>query len=109
MTTADPINGSEPAERPLVLTVVTSGNTHHKVPTLTLKVSTETAARLERLAARLRTSKSAVIRDALEEKLRESGNEPSLYDLMKASIGVIDSGVDDLGHNPKHMAGFGRK
>jgi len=35
--------------------------------------------------------------------------ETSLFDKMKDSIGVIDSGVCDLGHNPKHMEGFGRK
>jgi hypothetical protein len=78
------------------------------MPVITLKVSQETAARLEQMALRLRTSKSAVIREALEEKLRERSTEPSLYDLMKSSIGAVDSGVIDLGHNPKHLAGFGR-
>jgi hypothetical protein len=79
------------------------------MPTLTLKVPAETAARLERLAARRRVSKSVVIREALEERLRKSSDTPSLHDAMKHSIGVLDSGVRDLGHNPKHLAGFGRK
>ncbi len=78
------------------------------MPTLTLKVTTEAAARLEQVVARLRTTKSAVLREALEDKLRSSGAEPSVFDLMRASIGSIESGVPDLGHNPEHLKGFGR-
>jgi hypothetical protein len=77
--------------------------------TLTLKLSTGTAARLERMAARRRTTKSAVMREALEDKLRSSANDPSVYDLMKASVGSIDSRIRDLGHNPGHLKGFGLK
>lgn len=77
--------------------------------TLTLKVPNETVVRLERLALRRRVSKSAVVREALEEKLRRTADTPSLHDVMKHSLGVVDSGVGDLGHNPKHLAGFGRK
>jgi len=79
------------------------------MPVLTLKVPADTAARLERLAASRRMSKSAVIREALEEKLGQSLVAASLHDLMKSSLGILDSGVSDLGHNPKHLAGFGRK
>ena len=79
------------------------------VHTLTLKLSTETAVRLERLAKRRRTTKSAVMREALEDKLRASANEPSVYDLMKASVGSIDSGIRDLGHSPIDSKGFGLK
>jgi predicted transcriptional regulator len=77
--------------------------------TLTLKLSTDTAARLSRMAARRRITKSAVMREALEEKLRAPANEPSVFDLMKASLGTIDSGIHDLGHNPTHLKGFGIK
>jgi predicted transcriptional regulator len=79
------------------------------VQTLTLKLPTETAARLARMAARRRTTKSAVMREALEEKLRAPSNEPSVFDLMKTSAGSIDSGIRDLGHNPVHLKGFGLK
>jgi hypothetical protein len=79
------------------------------MPTLTLKVPQETVARLERMAIRRRTSKSAVLREALDEKLRRSADEPSLYDLMKPSLGSLASTVSDLGRNPKHLAGFGRR
>ncbi len=79
------------------------------MPTLTLKVPSETVARLERLARRRRVSKSAVVREALAAKLGESADAPSLREVMKHSIGVLDSGVRDLGHNPRHLADFGRK
>jgi hypothetical protein len=91
----------------MVLQNAASGNTALIMQTLTLKVSTHTAARLERMATRRRTSKSAVIREALEEKLRAPANEPSVYELMKSSVGSIDSRKRDLGHNPIHLKGFG--
>jgi predicted transcriptional regulator len=84
-------------------------NTVGIMPVLTLKVSPEIAARLDRMATRRRTSKSVIIREALEEKLRGSAAEPSLYELMKSTIGTVDSGMTDLGHNPKHLSGFGRR
>jgi hypothetical protein len=92
-----------------VLTDAAFGNTTAAMPTLTVKLPTATAARLERIAARRHTTKSAVMREALEDRLRSSANEPSVYDLMKASFGLIDSGVRDLGHNPRHLKGFGLK
>ena len=79
------------------------------MPTLTLKLPIDTAARLGRMAARRRTTKSAVMREALEDKLRSSTDEPSVYDLMTASLGSLDSGIRDLGHNPDHLTGFGVK
>lgn len=58
-------------------------------------------------------------KDLVEEGLRQvlgspdSGGagqkrRPTLYDLMKDSIGIANSGVADLATNPKHMEGFGR-
>lgn len=57
------------------------------------------------------------LKDLVEEGLRlvletpPGGGElarPSLHDLMKDSCGVVDSGVSDLGSNPRHLKGFGR-
>jgi len=93
----------------VVLTDVAIGNTTIAMPTVMLKLPTDTATRLDRVAARRRTTKSAVIREALEDKLRSFADESSVYDLMKASVGSIDSGTRDLGHNPKHLKGFGLK
>jgi predicted transcriptional regulator len=78
------------------------------MPVITLKVSTDTAVRLERLAARRHSSKSAVVRDALIDALRDAPDETSVHDLMKDSLGRLDSGVRDLGHHTRHLAGFGR-
>ena len=33
---------------------------------------------------------------------------PGLEELMSAARGMVDSGVPDLGSNPKHLKGFGR-
>ena len=79
------------------------------MPVVTLKIPTATAERLERVAARRRMTKSAFLREALEKKLAQTPDEPSLHDLMRPTLGAVDSGVRDLGHNPKHLAGFGRR
>lgn len=78
------------------------------MPVLTLKLPPETAARIARIAARRRVSKSTVVREALDEKLRDTPDELSVHDLMKGVAGAVDSGVRDRGHNPKHLARFGR-
>ena len=80
------------------------------MPTLTLKVSAELSARLER-ASRLRgVSKSEVTRRALEKDLsrEKPGKRPSLYERMKDGFGCFDSGVTDLSTNKKYMEGFGK-
>lgn len=53
--------------------------------------------------------------DLIEEGLRlvleaphKTRRHPSLAELMKPALGVIDSGVPDLGSNPDHLASFGR-
>ncbi len=79
------------------------------MPVLTLKVSVDTAASLQRLAASRRTSKSELIRGALAEVLRRSPVEISLHDVMQATLGALDSGARDLGHNPKYLEGFGSR
>ena len=34
--------------------------------------------------------------------------KPTLSDLMKDACGIVNSGVNDLASNPKHMKDFGR-
>jgi len=58
------------------------------------------------------------LKDMVEEGLRrvlselprggEHPAEPTLLELMKDGIGIIDSGVSDLSTNPKYMADYGR-
>jgi hypothetical protein len=39
---------------------------------------------------------------------RSTADRPSLAGLMARACGVVESGVSDLGSNPKHLKGFGR-
>lgn len=59
------------------------------------------------------------IKDLVEEALllaldspqagKHAAKKPqSVYDLMKDSIGIVDSGITDLASNPKHLEGLGR-
>jgi hypothetical protein len=54
------------------------------------------------------------LRDLVEEGLRlvleaprKTRRSPGLAELTKRARGMIDSGVSDLGSNPKHLVGFG--
>lgn len=79
--------------------------------TLSIKISDELALRLERRAKRYGRSKSDLARESIERGLAgDSALEeaPSLYDMIKDDLACVDSGVDDLSTNPKHMEGFGR-
>jgi hypothetical protein len=54
------------------------------------------------------------LKDLIEEGLRlvlassRQHPRPTLAQLMKSGCGIIDSGIPDLGSNPKHLANFGR-
>ncbi len=55
------------------------------------------------------------LKDLVEAGLRlvldlppDTIGHPDLAGLMKHALGVIDSGVSDLGSNPEHLKGFGR-
>jgi hypothetical protein len=55
------------------------------------------------------------LKDLVEEGLRlalntpsEPSARPSLAELMKDAMGVVDSGIPDLGSNESHLVGFGR-
>jgi len=55
------------------------------------------------------------LKDLVEEGLRlvlkapqKGRRQRSLAELMAGARGVIDSGVPDLGSNPRHLKGFGR-
>jgi len=79
--------------------------------TITVKLPDELALRLEKRAKRLGKSKSALVRESVERELTPDGlieEEPSMYALTQEDCGCIDSGVNDLATNPKHMEGFGR-
>ena len=76
------------------------------MPTVTIKLSQAEHARLKADAARRRTSKSAVLREAYASAPGSSATG-SFYERAKHLIGVA-SGPGDLSTNPKHMAGYGK-
>lgn len=76
------------------------------MPTVTIKLSAAEHARLQAAAARRRTSKSAVLREAFarQEKTAPAG---SFYERAKHLIGVLD-GPGNLSALSKTLPGYGR-
>ncbi len=77
--------------------------------TITCKVSEKLAAELTALARRERRSKSALLREALEArvKVKRGGRSVSAFDLVKHLSGRLKGAPSDLATNPTHMKGFG--
>jgi hypothetical protein len=78
--------------------------------TISLKLPEVLVARLEAEARRRQTSKSALIREYLEQCLNgeQRDRRPSFYELAQDLCGTGQSGVPDLAINPKHLEGFER-
>lgn len=77
--------------------------------TITCKVSEKLAAELESLSRQERRSKSELLREALEARLKMKRGERSVsaYDLVKHLAGSLRGGASDLATNPAHLKGFG--
>ena len=77
--------------------------------TMTCKLPEKLASELETLARTERRSKSALVREALETRLkaRRRRHPVTAYDIVKHLCGSIKGGPSDLATNPKHMKGFG--
>ena len=80
-----------------------------------MKTTVEVPDELYRRAKAEAALQGRKLKDLIEEGLRlvlqgprKSGNQPSLARLMSRARGSIDSGVPDLGSNPKHLEDFGR-
>lgn len=81
--------------------------------TLTIKVSEEKKARIQRLARERQVSVSALVKEALDRALGEDrSSAASCYDLARKYFeteGAIgSSGMSDLASNKEHLMGFGR-
>ena len=77
--------------------------------TISLKVPGSLALRLENEARQRGLSKSAVIRDALEEYLQTTSAENSGSALaLAADLAGVLSGPEDLSCNKDHLRDFGR-
>ena len=77
--------------------------------TISLKIPEELVARMDAVARANRTSRSALLREALEDKLRAAArkNPPSLFERSADLCGKECSGLGDLASNPKHLERFG--
>ena len=74
---------------------------------LTIKLPEKLKQRLEREAELSGRSVSALIRDAMTERLRATEGETSLYDRTRDLCGAGASGSPDLATNPDQLDGFG--
>jgi metal-responsive CopG/Arc/MetJ family transcriptional regulator len=72
------------------------------------KLPKKLAAKLERVAKAEHRSKQAVLRDAIEQRLKSAravAGAPA-YEYIKHLVGTLE-GPTDLATNPEHMKGFG--
>jgi hypothetical protein len=80
------------------------------VKTLVVRVDDALDAKLARWAAVRAKTKSALVRETLQNALSTSiEGQGSAYEKMLGGLGVIRSGIRDLASNPKHLKGFGKK
>lgn len=77
--------------------------------TISLKVPEELVSRMDAVARARKTSRSALLREALEDKLKSAARKstPSLFDQSADLCGHGNSGLGDLASNSKHLDGFG--
>jgi hypothetical protein len=77
--------------------------------TVTVKLPGKLNVRLAAEAGRKHMTKSAVIRQLLENALRSptAGSEASCYELTKDLCGSIHGAPRDLSSNKKHLEGYG--
>jgi len=76
--------------------------------TISLKVPSALRRRLAQVAQQRQTSRSAVIRDALEQFVEgNAGRGDSCLAIAAELIGCAD-GPADLSYNKKRLAGFGK-
>ncbi|WP_367874424.1 ribbon-helix-helix protein, CopG family [Luteolibacter sp. Populi] len=78
--------------------------------TISFKISDDLAARVDATARARRTTRSELLREALEEKLALEDTadiRPTLLELAGDLCGKVSSGIPDLGSNPRHLDGYG--
>jgi predicted transcriptional regulator len=74
---------------------------------IAIRISKSLAKRLKKHAGARRRSKSALVREALEDYLVEAPASSSAYDLARKAglIGCVRGGPSDLSANRKHSEG----
>ncbi|MGH6922697.1 MAG: hypothetical protein ACRED5_02910 [Propylenella sp.] len=80
-----------------------------------MKTTVEVPDELYRQAKAEAALRGRKLKDLVEEGLRlalntprEASVRPSLAELVKDAMGVVDSGISDLGSNDAHLAELGR-
>ena len=80
-----------------------------------MKTTVELPDPLYRQAKAAAALRGLKLKDLVEAGLRlvleappDARQHPDLSGLMKQALGVIESGVPDLGSNPEYLKGFGR-
>jgi Arc/MetJ-type ribon-helix-helix transcriptional regulator len=80
--------------------------------TITVKVPEGLVARLTTLVRRRSSTRSAVVRQALEAHLERSaardGEQGSCLDVARDLAGALRGGPRDLSSNKRHLKGYGR-
>jgi hypothetical protein len=89
-----------------VLPLCQFGITILLMKTISVKLPTPLATWLSQQARELRRSKSALVRQALEQQ-RSGPGQGTCLDLMEDLCGSV-RGPRDLSINPKHLEGFGK-
>jgi hypothetical protein len=84
-----------------------------------LRITIELPDDLHRQAKAEAALRGRTLKDMVEEGLRlvltelrhgrRKPGQPTLPDLMKDGVGILDSGVPDLATDPKHMASYGKR
>jgi len=93
-----------------VLRASTGRITISRMSTISLKLPDRLLELLEKESRTRRTTKSSLVREALEKTLcpHAPGGEATCYDLARDLAGSAKGLPRDLATNPKHMEGFGR-
>lgn len=88
----------------------TEGITIKFVRTISLKLPEPLLVQLDIEAKARRVTKSALVRESLEQALRKQvpRGKASCYDLSRDLAGSIKGLPADLAENPKYMDGFGK-
>lgn len=76
-----------------------------KTVTVTVKLPAQLAARVATMARGRKTTRSHVVRDAVEAYARD--RESSILDSVRHLVGV-GRGTGDLSTNPRYLRGYGK-
>lgn len=79
--------------------------------TISLKLSKTLDAKLASAAKQQGTTKSAIVRAALEQYLARHAEPPpeSVASFAKDLVGCVSGGPSDLSYNKKYLEGLGQK